>query len=295
MTGTRDPGPVAAMLADGRRLHLQHGPIDLVLLAEGRTDDVRTAYRQAHARFRTVLSELVGELPRLRQCVRRTTAFRGTVARRMQAATVPLSDRFITPMASVAGAVADEILASMRRGNDLERAFVNNGGDIALHLTAGTSFRAAIVSEPKSGRCAGQATITATDGLGGIATSGRHGRSLSLGIADAVTVLARDAAAADAAATLVANAVDLPGSPKVVRRPAVELDPDSDLGERRVTVEMATLTRNEALSALAAGERYARELLRNGHIGAAFLSLCGLDRIVGSEPESGHIRRLEHA
>ena len=69
----------------------------------------------------------------------------------------------------------------------------------------------------------------------GVATSGRHGRSFSLGIADAVTVLARTASQADAAATIIANAVDLPGHPAVRRMPANELQPDSDLGARPVT------------------------------------------------------------
>ena len=66
----------------------------------------------------------------------------------------------------------------------------------------------------------------------GVATSGWRGRSFSLGIADAVTVLAATAAAADAAATIIANAVDLPGHPAIARRPASELEDDSDLGDR---------------------------------------------------------------
>ena len=52
----------------------------------------------------------------------------------------------------------------------------------------------------------------------GIATSGWRGRSFSLGIADAVTVLAATAAEADAAATVIANAVDLPGHPAIDTR-----------------------------------------------------------------------------
>ncbi|WP_204349766.1 hypothetical protein, partial [Klebsiella pneumoniae] len=79
------------------------------------------------------------------------------------------------------------------------------------------------------------------DGIGGIATSGAQGRSFSLGIADSVTVLARDAASADAAATLIANAVDL-DHPAIRRRPARNLDPDSDLGDRLVTVGVGDLT-----------------------------------------------------
>ena len=42
------------------------------------------------------------------------------------------SGDFITPMVAVAGSVADYILDAM--GGGLDRAIVNNGGDIALHL-----------------------------------------------------------------------------------------------------------------------------------------------------------------
>ena len=53
----------------------------------------------------------------------------------MHAAVAPFAEEsFITPMAAVAGAVADEILQAMRRAAPLARAYVNNGGDIALHL-----------------------------------------------------------------------------------------------------------------------------------------------------------------
>ena len=88
----------------------------------------------------------------------------------------------------------------------------------------------------------------------GIATSGRHGRSFSLGIADAVTVLARTASQADAAATIIANAVDLPGHPAIIRCPANELQPDSDLGARLVTRDVGELSRGaRSTTALRAG------------------------------------------
>ena len=88
-------------------------------------------------------------------------------------------------------------------------------------------------------------TVHADDPVRGIATSGRHGRSFSLGIADAVTVLAKTAAQADAAATVIANAVDLPGHPAILRRPACELQPDSDLGDRLVTRDVGALSEQE--------------------------------------------------
>jgi hypothetical protein len=183
-------------------------------------------------------------------------------------------------MAAVAGAVADEILASMLEAAELDRVYVNNGGDIALHLAAGQSFAIGMVDRPDCPGLFGQARISAQDGIGGIATSGRHGRSFSLGIADAVTILAANAAAADAAATIVANAVDLPGHPNVTRVPAQEFDPQSDLGARLVTREVGALSRDEIAQALSDGETEAQRLFRAGRIAAAALHLRGETRVV---------------
>jgi ApbE superfamily uncharacterized protein (UPF0280 family) len=266
-------GPVAATTADGSRLHLQHGPIDLIVEAFGDKEDVAEAYRRVWARFQHVLDELVEELPTLRRPVGAANGGpSGRVARRMAAAVRPFSDRFITPMAAVAGAVADEICAEMT-GCDLRRAYVNNGGDIAMFLMPGETFDVGLVPVPRRPSLLGKATVKARDPVRGVATSGRHGRSFSMGIADAVTVLAADAALADAAATLVANAVDLPGHPAVHRAPADELDPDSDLRERLVTVEVGTLTPPAARQALASGMAEAERMRSDGLIVAAVLCL----------------------
>jgi ApbE superfamily uncharacterized protein (UPF0280 family) len=115
-----------------------------------------------------------------------------------------------------------------------------------------------------------------------VATSGWRGRSFSLGIADAVTVLARDGAAADAAATLIANAVDLPGHTAIVRRPARELTPDSDLGDRPVTVAVARLDPAEAAAALESGHAVAEAFRSRGWIVAAALFLQNQTRTSGA-------------
>ena len=271
-------GPFAATTPDGSRLHLQHGPIDLIVEAFGRTEEVVEAYRLAWDRFRSVLDELVSELPRLRRPL--AAGFSGPVAMRMAAAVAPFTEVFITPMAAVAGAVADEICAEMT-GCDLERAYVNDGGDIALFLTPGRSFDVGVVPVPHRPSLLGKARVTADDPVRGIATSGRHGRSFSIGIADAVTVLAPNAARADAAATLLANAVDLPGHPAVHRRPAIELAPDSDLGERLVTVDVGPLSDAEVAEALAAGSAEAERLRSAGLIVAAVLCLDDRVEVVG--------------
>jgi ApbE superfamily uncharacterized protein (UPF0280 family) len=271
-------GPVAAMTPDGSRLHLQHGPIDLIVEAWGEPADVAVAYRRAWERFRPLLDELVTELPALRRPLDPSVdAFSGSVARRMAAAVRPFDDRFITPMAAVAGAVADEICSVMADGGDLRKAYVNDGGDIALFLSPGTSFDVGVVTVPDRPALLGRATVGWDEPTRGVATSGRHGRSFSLGIADSVTVLAADAARADAAATLIANAVDLPGHPAIRRVPASELDPDSDLGARMVTEEVGALTLGEIDAALERGVEEAERMREDGLIAAAVL--CLEDRV----------------
>jgi ApbE superfamily uncharacterized protein (UPF0280 family) len=268
----------AGRLADGR-LHLNHGPIDVVLRAWG--SGAALAEQAALARFPAILPTLVGELPLLRQAV--GEAPQGPVARRMHAACAPFAARglFITPMAAVAGAVADDLLATMRAAAPgLSRAFVNDGGDIAIFAAPGESLAIGLVLDPRLASFDGALRLRGGDGVGGIATSGRQGRSFSLGIADAVTVLARDAAAADAAATLIANATDL-DSPAITRAPACSLDPDSDLGTRLVTTDVGPLSAIEIETALDAGAATAAGFIRDGLIIAAALRLAGASRILG--------------
>jgi ApbE superfamily uncharacterized protein (UPF0280 family) len=270
------------MLADGRRLHLQDGPIDLIMEAWGSGVNVRAAHDAAARRFAGLLDTLCEELPELRKAADPARCrLRGKIARRMHAAVAPYAaGHFITPMAAVAGAVAEEILGAMLDATNLTRAYVNNGGDIALHLGRGEHFTVGLVDRPDQPGLMQTTIIEADDPTRGIATSGRHGRSFSLGIADAVTVLARTASQADAAATIIANAVDLPGHRAVLRCPAHDLRPDSDLGARLVTREVGDLSHDEIAQALEAGADKARALLGQGLIESAALRLHGETRIV---------------
>jgi hypothetical protein len=271
---------VAALLPDGRRLHLQHGPIDLIIEAFGSKEEVLLAYRQATDAFQPLLRRLVDELPALRQPAVPGLALFGPVARRMLSAVTPYATAFITPMAAVAGAVADHVMAAMTSGRLLSRAYVNNGGDIALHLTPGTSFEIGMISRPESVSRHGKVTVTDDMLVRGVATSGWRGRSYSLGIADSVTVLARDAASADAAATMIANAVSI-DHPAIRRLPACDLAPDSDLGERLVTVDVGRLGRDDIAMALDAGLAVANHAHACGLIAAACLMTQGEVRLCG--------------
>ena len=281
----------AQLLPDGRRLHLHDGPIDLIIGAEGDAACVSKAYAAAAARFETILDELCAELPLLRQPTKLEP--HGLIGQRMWRATRDLASRaFLTPMAAVAGAVAEEVLGHMVAAAPLSRAFVNNGGDIALHLSEGATYEIGLVTRPDAPKLFSTALISHADPVRGIATSGWRGRSFSLGIADAVTVLDTSASVADASATLISNAVDLPGHPAITRVAAHRLQPDNDLGSRLVTRDVGPLAANEIAAALAAGVAFAENLVADGPIIACALHLQGETRMVAEPGRADALCRM---
>ncbi len=278
-------GAQAVLHEDGRRLHLQHGPIDLMIEAGGDAHQRRRAYSAAIAFFSDVLGTLAGELPLLRtELSAADPGLNGAITRAMWLACAPFAGDRITPMAAVAGAVADAVLAAMCDAVDVPKAWVNNGGDIAFHLRDGHDFRCGLITTIERPRPDGVAVLTANERARGMASSGWGGRSCSLGIADCVTVLADNAARADAAATLIGNAVDLPGHPRITRRPASELQADSDLGERLVTVDVGQLEAGEIDAALRRGLERAEQYLQRGLIEGGVLFLRQQYRFFGHVP-----------
>jgi len=285
--GSVGTGPTFAPL-DPHRWYFQHGPIDLILQVEGERPVVQQVLADSWERFQSVLPQLVSELNELRRPVDEQPSLHGPVAVRMLQACVPFAaERFITPMAAVAGAVADELIEAFKRGG-IVRASINNGGDIALHLTGGQRYRIGIcanVGEPNPLSSASQPAldssfvIVADTPVRGVATSGWRGRSFSLGIADGVTVLAANAASADAAATMIANAVNCEYD-QIVRRPANQLKDDTDLAGRLVTVHVPPLPSALIAEALERGRCEGDHWHRRGLIYAAALFLQGQAALV---------------
>ena len=275
--------PQSGILNDGSRLHLNHGPIDLIIEAFGDNEVVHSAYEKAQIKFNHILTELVAELSLLRAPVSQNKKLlKSAIGLRMQDAVYPFYPTFVTPMAAVAGAVADYMLSILCENNKLRKAYVNNGGDIAVYLEDDEVFNIGIVTDLKTRAIWGTTTLTHIDNINGIATSGRHGRSHSLGIADAVTVLAKNSAQADAAATLIANEVDVQDTTLVKKIPANELYPDSDLTDQLVTVDVAKLPKKLAERAVAQGCDRAVDYIDRGLIKAATISLQGIVEVVGS-------------
>jgi len=271
---------------DGGRWHLNHGPIDIVAEAHGDAVEVAVAHEHVWRRFTTIIDELVGELPLLRLPVGAKCALRGPIAQRMWQACAPFSAGFITPMAAVAGAVAQELIGCFDRSG-IERAWINNGGDIALHLAPAHSVRVGLFADlarfdlRDSGPLTtdGQFEIAADMPVRGVATSGWRGRSFSLGIADSVNVLAATAAEADAAATVIANAVNV-DDPAIHRLPANECKDDSDLGDLLVTRHVEALSTAQVHRALDAGVACAEALQRSGRVWSVVLVCQGQWRMV---------------
>jgi uncharacterized protein len=279
-------GVVCNRLGDGR-WHFQHGPIDLIIAVEGDVEAREHSIAACWDRFQSVLPGLVAELAQLRRPAAESPAVRDPVSARMVQACAPFAvERFITPMAAVAGAVADELSETFWRPG-ISRAFINNGGDIALHLTPGENYRVGVWSNLGRVRSSddpgrdvdSRFVVSAEMPVRGVATSGWRGRSFSLGIADSVTVLANTAAAADAAATMIANAVDCDFA-GIVRVPAEQLKDDTDLGTLPVTVDVPALPTGAIATALESGRAEAEYWRERGVIYAAALFLQGQVEVV---------------
>lgn len=272
------------------RWHFQHGPIDLIISAEGDPLAVADAHQLAWARFVPLLDELVAELPSLRRAIRtddRVNPCAGETARLMwEACRAMVDDEFVfmTPMAAVAGAVAQTIArVYASAGAGVTKATINNGGDIALVLDGDAVTRIGVVGNTDAVSIwdaqihvapNAEIVICARDAIRGIATTGWRGRSFSLGIADSVSTLARTAAMADAAATVIANAVNV-NDTRIVRRPASEIKDGSDLGDMAVTAHVPALPAALVKVAIANGLNRARELVQDGRVDAVLIQMQG--------------------
>jgi hypothetical protein len=275
-------GQVQKAMLSGNRLHLQHGPINLVIKAIGDAKSVQHAYAFAAQRMEGMLQGLVDNLSLLRSplYIIDNRRIDDATSQHMISTVRQYRDYFITPMAAVAGAVADEVLAAMKNVDGLDSVFVNNGGDIALHLEPGQKMNIGIVPSLSTAQLNASVEITSEDGICGIATSGWNGHSMSLGIADAVTVLAKNAAIADTVATLIANEVDCDAK-CVDRARALDIDPDSDLGERLVTMNVGALQKQAIDNALDRGAKFTRTLIKEPELYGVFISLQGHSRTIG--------------
>ncbi len=195
------------------------------------------------------------------------------LAHAMWEAAILVGDRDLTPMAAVAGTIADAT-ADFLVELGATRVVVNNGGDVAVRLVAGESLSVGIRPDVNRNDVSHKVVLTAEMNVGGVCTSGLGGRSLTRGVASAATVFAGRGAVADAAATAVANATYV-ASRAVVRRPAEEIDPETDIKGLEITDRVGDLTESEIETALSQGISRAESLVTAGLILGACISVKG--------------------
>ncbi len=250
------------------------GPATLVLKGEKDGREYTFDRAAVAARVEAILTDIRECLPVLKERawrIKKPGAL-PSVAKKMIAAALAIDAETLTPMAAVAGAVADELKEFLKE-DGLEFISVNNGGDIAVHngfkkqVTVGIGDIRKSNASPYLLRIAGLADF-------GVATSGFGGRSLTLGVADMVSVVALSPPVADAAATFICNNTSLE-DPSIVRRRAADIDPLTDIPEEFVTVQIGPLSTQRVREALARGQAAAERLKREGRISEAVLLMRG--------------------
>ena len=182
-----------------------------------------------------------------------------------------VGDEDLTPMAAVAGTIADAV-ANWLFEREATKVIVDNGGDIAVRIAAGESVTVGVRPRVDSGHISHVIKLDSGRSAWGVTTSGVGGRSLTRGIASAVTVLANNASVADAAATAVANACFVEDK-GIVQVPAEKIDPNSDLAGIHVTAEVGPLSPDKISIALNTALRKAEYLSQKDVIIGALITL----------------------
>lgn len=188
-----------------------------------------------------------------------------------------IGDHDLTPMAAVAGTIADAV-ANWLFEKGCTRVIVDNGGDIAVRMAEGQTVTVGVRPQVTSRHISHLIDLDGECPTWGVTTSGVGGRSLTRGIASAVTVLASTASVADAAATAIANACFVEDD-RIIQVPAEKVDPNSDLNGIDVTIEVGPLSPGKVRSAIASARQKADDLSQKGIIAGAFIALAGVYKI----------------
>ena len=254
------------------------GPMRLVIRAWNKKQpQIKLARRAAEesisfleriARCRMIVSRPIPEITELPE---------DELALRMIASVRTIGDDDLTPMAAVAGTIADAV-ANWLYEQGLTKVIVDNGGDIAVRLADGETVTVGVRPQVTSRHISHVIYLDSGCSTWGVTTSGVGGRSLTRGIASAVTVLATNASVADAAATAIANACFVKDD-RIIQLPAEKIDPASDLKDIPVTTEVGPLSSDKISIALDAAQRKAEYLSQKGVIIGAFITLDSVNVI----------------
>ncbi len=270
------------ILGDGSVL-LECGPMRLIMHGVSNGQKRPDVCAKAANQIIRYLDEVAGNWSELKKPHRTCRQNLAGLPHIMLEAVSKIGDEDLTPMAAVAGTIADAAADLLFKEN-LTKVLINNGGDVAVRLAQGESVTIGLRPEITSPEITHSITFTAEAGIGGICTSGFGGRSFTRGCASAATVFAASAAIADAAATAIANSVNVE-SQAINRAPAETLDPASDLVGILVTTSVGELTDSEINSSLDNGLTKAEALIQQFDVLGVFLALKGRHRFLGIEED----------
>lgn len=262
---------------DGGRILAECGPMRLVIAAwVGRIPQRKVCIRAAEQAF-ILLERIARQRRLLSRWYRKVPADPNDFLAVKMIRSVLAVDEALTPMAAVAGTIADGVASFLvRRG--MTKVIVNNGGDVAIRTGPGMSVNVGI--RPALARYGIADILTLGDErpAWGVATSGLEGRSMTQGVASAATIIAGSASLADAAATSVANASYVEDE-SVIRRPAEDLDEHTDIPGMLVTIQAGPFTEEKTDLALSRAMKKAEALLDKGLIFGAYIVVDGKVRM----------------
>jgi len=264
---------------DDRRIHIaegnraviaENGPMRLVIQAyDGERAELQLAREAAQYGFSCLADVAADRTLLCRPHGTITSPPTRCSGQAMLAAVRNVGDADLTPMAAVAGTIADQV-ADWLFSKGLSKIIVDNGGDIAIRTLPGQEVTVGLRPTVSSPQISHLVRLQPSHRSWGINTSGLGGRSFTRGIASAVTAFGGCSSVADAAATAVANCC-LVDDPAIIQAPANSIDPTTDLGELPVTVQVGNLSDEACLAALKAGLAKGQELVERGLISGAFL------------------------
>lgn len=253
-------------LIENDKLFMENGPTNIIAEAfSSKKIEIYNFICEYSSKF---LKDLSFEIETLKKPTSKKNIFVSEIANTMFESTQLFLPNFITPMASVAGSISELLLLKVVEKFDVNKMYINNGGDISLYINKNEKFNFSI-----GGETSFVVEYADINGFGGIATSGWKGRSFSMGIADSVTVIAEKASIADAAATIIGNHIDLKNSNKVKKTVANNLYENTDLNDKLITVSVENLTKNEIRRAISKGKNISEYYISKNLIKSVIINL----------------------
>jgi len=273
----------------------ENGPMRIVIQAwDKKKPDLKMASQAAQFAF-TCLEQVAQNHVILKQQHAHLPTGLEQIPETMVKSVLSTKEKDLTPMAAVAGSIADAV-ANWLFKHGITRVIVNNGGDIAIRLAENETARVGIRPRIETHFISHFVDLKwispskEASPSWGVNTSGFGGRSLTRGIASAVTAFAKTSALADAAATSIANAC-FASDNSIVQVLAREIDPFTDIREIPVTLKIGKLKKSCVIKAMDRALCKAEQHVESGIIHGALIAVE--NELIATRDFHGKIGKLQ--